>query len=65
MENGIEFSIFKDGQFDFYLPNHGPSINVGGSIANFSFNTGFDYNPYVQYDSYGAIVQIENTPVFY
>jgi hypothetical protein len=65
VENGIEFSVFKDGQFDFYLQNHGPQLNVGGRIPNFSFNTGFNYNPYVQYDSFGAIVQIENTPVFY
>lgn len=66
-ENGIEFSVFQDGQFDFYLPNYGPNINVGFSTSNvsFSFNTGYNYSPFVQYDSYGAVIQIENTPIFY
>ncbi|MBS3737420.1 hypothetical protein [Mesohalobacter halotolerans] len=67
MEKGIEFSVFQDGQFDFYLPNYGPNVNVGFSSSNltFSFNTGFNYNPYVQYDAYGAVIQIQNTPIFY
>jgi hypothetical protein len=67
MENGIEFSVFQDGQFDFFMPNYGPNVNVGFNNANvnFSFNTGFNYNPYVQYDSFGAIIQIQNTPIFY
>ncbi|SDG89297.1 hypothetical protein [Psychroflexus sediminis] len=67
MENGIEFSVFQDGQFDFFIPNYGPNVSVGFNIANvnFSFNSGYDYNPYVQYDDYGAIIQIQNTPVFY
>jgi hypothetical protein len=67
MENGIEFSVFQDGQFDFYMPNHGPNFSVGlnPSRLNFSFNTGYNYNPYIQYDSFGAIIQIQNTPVFY
>ncbi|WP_339623893.1 hypothetical protein [uncultured Winogradskyella sp.] len=66
-EAGIEFSVFADGQFDFYIPNYGPNVNVGINNPNFSisFNSGFDYNPYLQYDSFGAIIQIENTPVFY
>ncbi|MDP5082472.1 MAG: hypothetical protein NWP87_07455 [Winogradskyella sp.] len=66
-EAGIEFSVFADGQFDFFIPNYGPDVRVGINSPGFalSFNTGFDYNPYVQYDSFGAIVQIENTPIFY
>ncbi len=66
-EAGIEFSVFADGQFDFYLPNYGPDVSVGINTPGFSlsFNTGYDYNPYVQYDSYGAIIQIENTPIYY
>ena len=30
-----------------------------------SFNTGYDYNRFVQYDTYGAVIQIEQIPVFY
>jgi hypothetical protein len=67
IEGGIEFAVFPDGQFDFYMPNYGPNVNIGINSPNFalSFNTGFNYNPYVQYDSFGAIIQIENTPIFY
>ncbi|NEV92590.1 hypothetical protein G3567_00320 [Psychroflexus sp. YR1-1] len=67
MENGIEFSVFADGQFDFFIPGYGPNVSVGFDIANvnFSFNSGYNYNPYIQYDDYGAIIQIQNTPVFY
>ena len=66
-EAGIEFSVFADGQFDFFIPNYGPDVSVGFNSPGFalSFNSGFNYNPYVQYDSFGAIIQIENTPIFY
>lgn len=66
VENGITFSVFPDGEFDFFIDN--PSY-LGASYRNngvsISFNAGFDYNPWVQYDDYGAVVQIENTPVYY
>ena len=66
-EGGIEFSVFADGQFDFYMPNYGPDVNVGINTPGFSlsFNSGYNYNPYVQYDDFGAIIQIENTPIYY
>src|SRR5690606_9154231 len=66
-EGGIEFSVFPDGQFDFYAPNYGPKANISINTPNisFSFNTGYDYGPYVQYDDYGAIIQIENVPIYY
>lgn len=67
MENGIEFSVFPDGQFDFFMPQYAPNVNVGINTPGFtlSFNGGFDYNPFIQYDDFGAIIQIENTPIFY
>ena len=67
MEEGIEFSIFPDGQFDFYMNNYGPNVNVtvGTPHLNISFNSGYDYNPYLQYDEFGAIIQIEHTPIYY
>lgn len=68
-EANVEFSIFPDGQFDFYALNHGPIYtNFNGHNRNgyaFSMNTGYDYGPYVQYDDYGAVVQIENVQVDY
>jgi len=67
VEQGVEFSIFPDGQFDFYMNNQGSNINVSVNHGNtnISFNTGYDYDAYVQYDEFGAIVQIEHVPVFY
>lgn len=67
MEGNIEFSVFPDGQFDFYVPNYGPkgSLSINTPHLSFSFNTGYDYGPYVQYDDYGAIIQIENVPIYY
>jgi len=66
-EQGIEFSIFSDGQFDFYMQNRGPqvSVSIGNHSTGVSFNSGYNYNPYLQYDEFGAIIQIENVPVFY
>ena len=66
-EQGIEFAIFKDGQFDFnvlrYRQASAQFTNTNG--LKISFNTGYDYAAYIQYDSYGAVIQIENTPIYY
>lgn len=67
VEQGIEFAVFPDGQFDFNVNTYGPKFNA---MANFggvsiSFNTGYNYNAYVQYDDFGAVVQIENVPIYY
>ncbi|OIQ29114.1 MAG: hypothetical protein BM564_07855 [Bacteroidetes bacterium MedPE-SWsnd-G2] len=64
-EGGIEFSIFADGQFDFYIPNSSLTFGYNSPSVNISFNTGFNYNSYVQYDYYGAVIQIQNTPLYY
>lgn len=66
-EGGIEFAVFPDGQFDFNHLNNAPQFSamINNRNANISFNTGFNYDAFVQYDSYGAVIQIENTPVFY
>jgi len=68
VESGIEFAVFKDGQFDFNVlrsnnNNVGVSVNVG--IFDFSFNSGHNYDTFVQYDDYGAVVQVENTGIYY
>lgn len=66
-EAGIEFSVYADGQFDFYMPSYGPqvSVEINNRNTNISFNTGYDYGAYVQYDEFGAVIQIENTPIYY
>jgi len=69
VENGVEFSVFPDGQFDFVYVgrNNGGNVNVNVVTpgVNVSFNAGHDYDTYVQYDDYGAVIQIENVPVYY
>jgi len=69
VENNIEFSIFPDGQFDFvYVGGHNGtevSVSVGSPNVNISFNAGHDYDMYVQYDDYGAVIQIEDIPIYY
>ncbi|WP_350286008.1 hypothetical protein [uncultured Croceitalea sp.] len=66
VENGVTFSVFPDGEFDFYIDNR-VNVGVGARVGNvgITFNSGFNYNPFVQYDDYGAIIQVENVPVFY
>lgn len=68
-EGGVEFSVFADGQFDFaYVgQNHGSEVqvNVNTPNVNISFNSGHDYELYVQYDDYGAVIQVESVPIYY
>ncbi|ARN77049.1 hypothetical protein BST97_02985 [Nonlabens spongiae] len=66
-EGGIEFAVFPDGQFDFNYLDYGPNFNIAINTRNthFSFNSGFNYDRFVQYDAYGAVIQIENVPIFY
>lgn len=69
VERGVEFSIFPDGQFDFvYLGGNGGnnfSVQIGSPNVNISFNAGYNYDMYVQYDIYGAVIQIGNVPIYY
>jgi len=73
-EQGIEFAVFPDGHFDFNILNQINGVydsNVSVLDVGFyddiyiSFNTGYRYDAYIQYDDFGAIVQIQNVPVFY
>lgn len=66
VEDGVTFSVYPDGEFDFYINNQvevGAGVNFG--TTSITFNSGYNYNPYVQYDDYGAVVQVENVAVYY
>ena len=67
VEDGIEFAVFPDGQFDFNVLGYGPRFSAYADFggASISFNTGYSYDAYVQYDDYGAVIQIENVPIYY
>ena len=66
VEKGITFSIFRNGEFDFYInPGNGIHTNVDIGSVSISYNAGYNYETYVQYDDYGAIIQIEGIPIYY
>ncbi|MDT0646625.1 hypothetical protein RM545_07980 [Zunongwangia sp. F260] len=68
VEGGVEFAVYPNGEFDFYYnPDFRRTniVNISSPNVNISYNGGFNYDPYIQYDDYGAVIQIENVPVFY
>lgn len=68
IEEGVEFAVYPNGEFDFYFNPDFRRRNVthiSSPNVNISYNSGYNYNPYVQYDDYGAVIQIENVPVYY
>lgn len=67
VEGNVEFSVFPDGQFDFVYvgPNKGSQVIINSPNVNISYNAGYNYDVYVQYDDYGAVIQIEDVPVYY
>ena len=65
IENGITFSVFQNGEFDFYINPIGMRSSLNFNRVRISFNSGHNYDTHVQYDDYGAIVQIEGTPIYY
>ena len=66
-EGGVEFAIFPDGQFDFFFSPRYDSYQSFriNPRSDFRFNMGRNYDRYVQYDDYGAVIQIAHVPVFY
>ncbi|NJB82588.1 hypothetical protein [Wenyingzhuangia aestuarii] len=66
IENGVEYAIFKNGEFDFNIINPRTSrVNINTSFVNVSFNSGRNYAPYIQRNRYGDIVRIDNTSIYY
>lgn len=73
-ERGIEFAVFPDGQFDFNILNRQGRVFGGNQIdvnvgfngqGHVSFNAGYQYDHFIQYDDFGAVIQIQNVAVFY
>lgn len=68
VEDGVEFAVYPNGEFDFYFNpdfRRGSSVHIATPNVNISYNSGYNYEPYVQYDDYGAVIQIETVPVYY
>lgn len=66
VERDVEFAIYPTGEFDFayvgpnyrYTPYNGPR-------RPFSYNGGYNYDVYLQFDRFGAVVQVESVPIYY
>src|SRR5690606_35770711 len=66
VEGNIEFSVFPDGQFDFiFLGNQGTDVAFSNGNVAVNYNSGYYYDAYIQYDSYGAVIHIEDGPIYY
>lgn len=68
VEGGVEFAVYPNGEFDFYYnPRfiNTPVRNISHPGTNISYNAGYNYDAFVQYDDYGAVIQIEHVPVYY
>src|SRR5680860_888423 len=51
VERGVEFAVYPDGQFDFYFnPNNRRHTTIVAPGFNMTFNSGYNYAPFVQYD---------------
>ncbi len=68
VERDVEFAVYTNGEFDFYynpqFARH-PGNNIRTPRENISYNAGYNYDLFVQYDDYGAVIQIEDVPVYY
>lgn len=68
VEGGVEFAVYPNGEFDFY---YNPQFintsvrHISSPNQNISYNSGYNYDAYIQYDDFGAVLQIENVPVYY
>ena len=65
VERNVEFAVYQDGQFDFLYNPRGIKASRINPRLNMSYNAGYNYGPYVQYDDFGAVIQIESVPVYY
>ncbi|WP_133547078.1 hypothetical protein, partial [Salegentibacter sp. 24] len=68
VENGVEFAVYPNGEFDFYYNpefRRTQVLNISTPNMNISYNAGYNYDAYIQYDDYGAVIQIESVPVYY
>lgn len=68
VEGGVEFAVYPNGEFDFfYNPDfrRGNAVRISTPNVNISYNSGYNYEPFIQYDDYGAVIQIESVPVYY
>ncbi len=59
VERGVTFAVFQNGEFDFYI-NQRNGVNFGyrSRGVNITFNSGYNYDTFVQYDDSSAVCLI-------
>lgn len=65
VEKGVEFAVYPDGQFDFTYGIHSRFNSRTFHGNSITYNSGYNYLPFVQLDDFGAVIQVKNVPVFY
>lgn len=66
VERNIEFAIYPNGEFDFaYVGPNYQNTPYNGPRRPFSYNGGYNYDMYLQFDRFGAVVQVESVPIYY
>lgn len=66
VERGVEFAVFPNGEFDFAYVGFNYEENPYKTPNRpFSYNGGYNYDMYLQFDIFGAVIQIETVPVYY
>lgn len=66
IEQGVEFAIYPNGEFDFAYVGHNYNQNpYRNTSRSFSYNGGYNYDMYLQFDRFGAVIQVENVPIYY
>lgn len=66
VERNVEFAIYPNGEFDFaYVGPNYKNNPYNGPRRPFSYNGGYNYDVYLQFDRFGAIVQVERVPINY
>ncbi|HLW15272.1 MAG TPA: hypothetical protein VKX30_07250 [Flavobacteriaceae bacterium] len=66
VERDVEFAIYPNGEFDFaYVGPNYQNNPYNGPRRPFSYNGGYNYDMYLQFDRFGAVVQVESVPIYY
>jgi hypothetical protein len=65
IEENVHFMVYQNGEFDFFIDHSNILVGVNLGNVNITFNSGYNYDAYVLYDDFGAVIQIENIPIYY
>lgn len=65
IEGNVHFMVYQNGEFDFFVEQQGVNVDVNIGNVSISYNSGYTYDDYILYDDFGAVIQIEDIPIYY